>query len=149
MINVYNANTEKEQINVLSILLKLSEEFDTNPKKQLMAGDFNLFFNSKLDAQGGNPSLRKKSLAKLIDFKENYDLCGTWEVRITESKRFTFIQKHSAGFIQRRLYYISGSNTLEEYATTTKILTPISTDHSCTHFFQKKKKKKTIRCERY
>ena len=90
-----------------------------------MAGDFNLFFNSKLDAQGGNPSLRKKSLAKLIDFKENYDLCGTWEVRITESKRFTFIQKHSAGFIQRRLYYISGSNTLEEYSNTTNILTPI------------------------
>ena len=115
MINVYNANTEKELINVLSILLKLSEEFDTNPKKQLiMAGDFNLFFNSKLDGQGGNPSSRKKALAKLIDFKENYDLCGIWEVRITESKRFTFTQKHSAGFIQHRLYGLSNIDFIQQ-----------------------------------
>ena len=35
-----------------------------------MAGDFNLVFNSKFEAQGGNPTLKKKSLAKLIEFKE-------------------------------------------------------------------------------
>ena len=35
-----------------------------------MAGDFNLFFDSILEAQGGNPTLKKKSLAKLIEFKE-------------------------------------------------------------------------------
>ena len=40
-----------------------------------MAGDFNLFFNSKLEAQGGNPTLKKKYLVKLIEFKETYDLC--------------------------------------------------------------------------
>ena len=39
-----------------------------------MAGDFNLFFDSKLEAQGGNPTLKKKSLAKCIEFKETYDL---------------------------------------------------------------------------
>ena len=71
LINLYNANTENEQIDVLSVLFELLEEFDINPTKQLvMAGDFNLFFNSKLEAQGGNPTLKKKSLAKLIEFKE-------------------------------------------------------------------------------
>ena len=40
-----------------------------------MAGVFNSFFNSKLEAQGRNPTLKKKSLAKLIEFKETYDLC--------------------------------------------------------------------------
>ena len=40
-----------------------------------MAGDFNLFFDSKLDAQGGNPTIKKKSLAKLIELKKSYDLC--------------------------------------------------------------------------
>ena len=46
----------------------LLETFDTNKKTQLiMAGDFNLFFDSKLDAQGGNPTIKKKSLAKLIE----------------------------------------------------------------------------------
>ena len=36
-----------------------------------MAGDFTLFFNSKLNAQGGNRTIKKKSLAKLIELKEN------------------------------------------------------------------------------
>ena len=31
-----------------------------------MTGDFNLFFNSKLNAACGNPTLKTKSLAKLI-----------------------------------------------------------------------------------
>ena len=60
LINLYNANTAKEQIDVLSIMFKLLEEFDTSPTKQLvMAGDFNLSFDSKLDAQGGNSTLNK------------------------------------------------------------------------------------------
>ena len=59
LINLYDANTENEQIDVLSKLFELLEEFDISPTKQLiMAGDFNLFFNSKLEAQGGNPTLR-------------------------------------------------------------------------------------------
>ena len=42
-----------------------------SPEKQLViAGDFNLFFNSKLELQSGNPTLENKSLAKLIEFKE-------------------------------------------------------------------------------
>ena len=47
-----HANTEKEQTDVLNNMFVLLEKFDTNPKKQLiMAGDFNLFFDSKLDVQ--------------------------------------------------------------------------------------------------
>ena len=47
LIHLFNANTEKEQINVLSNLFELLEELDRNPKKQLIiAGDFNSFFNS-------------------------------------------------------------------------------------------------------
>ena len=64
-----------------------------------MAGDFTLFFNSKLNAQGGNLTIKKKSLAKLIELKENYDLCDIWRVRNTKSKRFTFAQERSSGFI--------------------------------------------------
>ena len=71
LINLYNANTENEQIHVLCSLSKLLEGFDISLTKQLvMVGDFNLFFNSKLEAQGGNPTIKKKSLAKLIKLKE-------------------------------------------------------------------------------
>ena len=68
LINLYSASTEKEQIVVLSNMLVLLEEFGSNLNKQLiMVGDFNSFFDSKLDAQSGNLTLKKKSLAKLIE----------------------------------------------------------------------------------
>ena len=51
LINLYNPNTKKEQIKVFSNMLALLKKFDTNPKKQIiMAGDFSLLFDSKLDA---------------------------------------------------------------------------------------------------
>ena len=67
---------KKKQINVFSNMFALLKKFDINPKKQIiMAGDFNLLFDSKLDAQGGNPTMKKKRIAKLIELKESYDLC--------------------------------------------------------------------------
>ena len=95
-----------------------------------MARGFNLIFDTKLDAQGGNPTMKEKSLAKLIEPKESYDLCDIWRVRNMKSRQFTFTQQHCSGFIQRRLHYIFISNNLQELVTTTEILTPISTDHS-------------------
>ena len=38
LINLYNANTEKEQIDVLNNMLVLLEKFDTNKKKQTNYG---------------------------------------------------------------------------------------------------------------
>ena len=76
LINLYNASNEKEQIDVLSSLSELFQQSNTNPTKQIVtAGNFNLFFDSKLEVQGGNPTLKNKSLATLIEFKETYDLC--------------------------------------------------------------------------
>ena len=40
-----------------------------------MAGDLYIFFNTKLDVVVGNPTLKRKSLAKLIEHKDAYDLC--------------------------------------------------------------------------
>ena len=77
MNNLCNAITEKEQSEVLNNLFALLKTFDINPNKHIiMAGDFNLFFDSKLDAAGGNPTLRRKSLAKLIQLKEAYVISG-------------------------------------------------------------------------
>ena len=90
-----------------------------------MAGDFNLIFDSKLDAQGGNPTMKKKPVAKLIELKESYDLCDIWRVRNMKSRQFTFAQQHSPGFFQNGLEYVFISNTLQELATTTNILTCI------------------------
>ena len=128
-ISLYNANTEKEQIEVLSNLFVILKTSDIDPHKHLiMVGCFNLFFNSKLDAVGGNPTLKRKSLAKLIELKEAYDLCDIWGS--TKVKQFTFFQHHSPGFIQHRPDYIFILNGLQEFVSITDILAPISTDHS-------------------
>ena len=141
LINLYNANTEKEQIEVLSNLFALLKTFDINPNKHIiMAGDFNLFFNSNLDTAGGNPTLKRKSLAKFIELKEAYDLCDIWRVRNAKVKQFTFTQQHSSGFIQRRLDYFFILNGLQEFASTADILAPISTDHSPVLFSLSKEK---------
>ena len=44
-----------------------------------MTGDFNLFFDSKSDVKGRNPTLKKQSLTKFIEFLKN---------RTMESKRY-------------------------------------------------------------
>ena len=66
LINLYNANTETEQVSVLNNLSSLLEKFDVTLEKNLiLAGDFNLFLNSKLDAKGGKPAIKKKRNASL------------------------------------------------------------------------------------
>ena len=63
-----------------------------------------------------------------------------WRVRNMKSKRFIFTQKHSSGFIQRKVHYIFISNTLQEFVTMTEIMTPISADHSPVPFSLSKEK---------
>ena len=36
----------------------------------VLAGDLNVSFDSKLETKGGKPSLKQKSVAKLLELKE-------------------------------------------------------------------------------
>ena len=131
LINLYRANTENEQLNTLSDLSNMLEKIDDiNNKSIVFGGDLNLFFEVKLEAQGGNPVLKKKSLAKLIQIKEKFDLCDIWRVRNPNTKRYTFCQQHSSGYIQRRLDYFFISNVLQESVKNPDVLAAFSTDHS-------------------
>ena len=64
-----------------------------------MAESFILFFDSKLDVKVENPTINKKSLAKIIGLKGKYHLCDKWRVTDMKSKQFTFAQKNSSSFI--------------------------------------------------
>ena len=67
LINFYNSNKESEQLSTFSNLQKLLEKFDNyNKENVVFGGDFNLIFDCKFD---GNTTLKKKSLAKLIEIK--------------------------------------------------------------------------------
>ena len=51
LINLYNANNEKDQIEVLDTLCKLLENHDTDGEcHTILSGDFNIIFDTILDA---------------------------------------------------------------------------------------------------
>ena len=115
-INFYNANTEKEQIQTITTLTNLLKKSDLTGRYLIFAGDFNFFYDKRFEA--------------LIELKETYNLCDIWRIRITKERCYTFRQNHATGLIQRRLYYIFVSSSLQEYVKTTDILNAFSTDHS-------------------
>ena len=79
----------------------------------VLAGDLNVFIVSKLETKGGKPSLKQKSLAKLLELKEEYDLCDISIIKNSTKKLYTFKQNHSSGIINRRLDYIFILNKLQ------------------------------------
>ena len=95
-----------------------------------MGGDFNLIFDCKFDASGGNPILKKKYLAKLIEIKETLYLCDIWRIRNPNVRRFTFRQNRVSGFIEQRLDFSLISNIPQESIIKTDVLTSFCTDHS-------------------
>ena len=105
--------------------IKLLEE-----NRIVLAGDLNVFFDSNLEAKGGKPSLKQKSVAKLLELKEEYNLCDIWRIRNRTKKSYTFRQHRSSGIINRRLDYVFTSNNLQEFSSGTDIIPAFKTDHS-------------------
>ena len=88
LINLYNANTESEQIKTLDTLKNLLKHIDNiSDKKIILGGDLYLVFDCNLEACGGNPVLKKNSLCQFIEIKEGLNLCDIW--------RMSFIWFHS------------------------------------------------------
>ena len=77
-----------------------------------------------LETQGGNPILKKKHLAKVIEIKEIFDLCDIWKIRKPKLKRFTF------GCSQGRLDYLLISNFLQKTIIRADVLASFCCDSS-------------------
>ena len=106
LINLYNPNKEKDQVLILSELDNMLETYNNISNNMIvLGGDFNFFFNTRVEAIGGNPKLKKNSVTKFIELKEKYYLCDIWRIRNLKSKRYTFRQHHASGLLQRRLDY--------------------------------------------
>ena len=52
----------------------------------ICGGDFNSFFDCKLDADGRNPKLKIQSIIKLVSVVSENDLCDIFRVRNPEMK---------------------------------------------------------------
>ena len=87
------------------------EKIDDINDKSIVFGNLNLFFESKFEAQGGNPVTKAQILSKTNTNKRKFALCDIWWIRNSHTKHYTFHQQHSAGFIQRSLdfFFISGA----------------------------------------
>ena len=57
-------------------------------------------------------------------------MCDIWRIRNPNTKRYTFRQQHSSGYIQRRLDYFFISNVLQESVKNPDVLAAFLTDHS-------------------
>ena len=64
LISIYNANTEQHQLETLQNLSILLENYDNfYDKNVILAGDFNLFFNRRLESKVGRPIIKKQSVS--------------------------------------------------------------------------------------
>ena len=71
--------------------------------------------NIKLESYGGNPVSKKRSVGKIFELKETYNLMDIWRIRNPKAKQYTFRQKYASGFLQRRLDYFFISNNIQEF----------------------------------
>ena len=57
-------------------LVLMLEELDINQEiNVVLASDFNFFTDTKLEAMGRSPALKKKPVATLIEIKEGFEFC--------------------------------------------------------------------------
>ena len=71
-------NTESQKFLTLTELHKNVD--DIGNKNIIIGGNFNFNFNSKLEAKGGKPTLKKKSIRKIIELIESFEFCDIWRI---------------------------------------------------------------------
>ena len=60
----------------------------------ILGGDFNLFLDKSLDTDGGNLSVKTKSLSKLQEIMTENDLCDIFRILNPQERRFTWRNKN-------------------------------------------------------
>ena len=128
LINCYAPNLETEQVSVLNDILRKLTNFEiSDDTKIIFGGDFNVILNLKLDADGGNPSLKSNSINVLNKIISENDLIDIWRVCHPEERRFTWRKKTL--FLRRRLDYFFLFNILQENIQKIDTLPGIQSDH--------------------
>ena len=75
--DLYSANTEAEQAKILEELHSFLKNLDISQNKMtIFAGDFDIFFNLKLEMKSGKTLLKRNSIAKLVEIKQSLDICN-------------------------------------------------------------------------
>ena len=89
LINLYNANTDTEQVKILEKLQSLLKNLDIRQSKGIISsGNMNVFFNSKKDTKSGKLLLKKKSIANFVE-KTSLDISDIWRIRNPNTQNLT------------------------------------------------------------
>ena len=129
LVNYYAPNDESTQVQALSEICDIIDRMELEQDMTIVwGGDFNLFFDSFLDADGGNPQLKMNSLTKLLSIMSERDLCDLFRVRNPDTRHFTW--RHKNSFLQRRLDYFLVSEYSQEQIDTFDIIPSVQSDHS-------------------
>ena len=129
LVNIYNENVEQNQVILIKKLDDKLTNFDNLLDHEIiLGGDWNFIFNRRLDAEGGNPTLKMNSIAEIRKIMAKYELTDIFRIRYPERRRFTFRQANSK--LLRRLDYFLVSNTLQETVLNTEVLASLASDHS-------------------
>ena len=66
---------------------EIINQFELDPDTAIVWGrDFNLIFNTNLDADGSKPQLKVNSLSKLLNITEENDLCDIFRIGCPKEK---------------------------------------------------------------
>ena len=88
LINLYNPITQAGQFKTLSKLREmLTKLHHTQNSNIICAGGFNLLFNVKLESYAGNPIFNDRSVKKIFEPKETYNLTDIWRIRNPKAKQ--------------------------------------------------------------
>lgn len=137
LINIYAPNDESSQVDLLMLIYQKITNLDLPEDTRIIwGGDFNFIFDLDLEASGGNPVLKIRTIETIREIMLELDLCDIWRIRNSSLKRYTWSgkgqgkQSKSNTVLYRRLDYFFVSNDLQPFIEMTDILPSPSTDHS-------------------
>ena len=91
IVNYYIPNDEPSQVETLAKIDRHIRSLELEDHTTfLFGGNFNMYFDTKLDADGGNPKLKVNSLTQIKVILEENDLCDIFRVQNPYARRFSW-----------------------------------------------------------
>ena len=124
LINIYAPNKEKEQIEFIEDIQRIlitEKVIDTD--NNVFAGDWNMVLDKDIDKLGGQNSGKSRSVVKLSELINDYNLIDIWRLKNEKKKRYTWRQNKPR--VHCRLDYFLISHHIIDF-----VLPSILSDHS-------------------
>jgi len=137
LVNTYAPNDEKSQVTLIEDIVEKMNTIDCPVETYtIWGGDFNFIFDLDLEASGGNPNLKLRSIETMKTIMNDLDLCDIWRIRNPTTKRFTWRgtaqgkNSNHNHYLHRRLDFFFISDELQPFVEDCDIIPAPSTDHS-------------------